>query len=152
MTNTAMTNTERLLALEEIRAVKARYCRFLDTKDWAGLAGLFTVDATLDVREDTGQDPFAGRDVLIEQIRRAVIHAKSAHHVHSPEIEFVSPDAAMIIWAMQDRVVWNEGQSPIPGVRSITGFGHYHERYVRQAGQWLIAALKLTRLYVEMHE
>jgi hypothetical protein len=151
MTNTAMTDTERLLALEEIRAVKARYCRFLDTKDWGGLAGLFTIDAVLDVREDTGHEPFAGRDVLVQQIRNAVINAKSAHHVHSPEIELVSPDAATIIWAMQDRVVWNEGQSPIAGVRSITGFGHYRERYVRQAGEWLIAALKLTRLYVEMH-
>ncbi len=147
-----MTNTEKLLALEDIRAVKARYCRFLDTKDWDGLAGLFTVDAILDVREDTGQEPFVGRDVLIEQIRRAVIHAKSAHHVHSPEIELVSPDSARIIWAMQDRVVWDEGKSPLQGVRSITGFGHYHEGYVRQAGKWLIATLKLTRLYVEMHK
>jgi hypothetical protein len=52
---------------------------------------------------------------------------------------------------MQDRVVWKEGQSPLQGVKSITGFGHYHERYVRQDGKWQIASLKLTRLYVEMH-
>jgi hypothetical protein len=146
-----MTATEKLLAFEEIRAVKARYCRFLDTKDWEGLAGLFTPDAVLDVREDTGLEPFIGRDLLIGQIRRAVVHAKSAHQVHTPEIELLRPDEATIIWAMQDRVVWNDGQSSLPGVKSITGFGHYHERYVRQAGTWQIASLKLTRLYVEMH-
>jgi SnoaL-like domain len=146
-----MTATEKLLALEEIRAVKARYCRFLDTKNWEELADLFTPDAVLDVGEDTGLDPFIGRDVLIEQIRRAVGHAKSAHQVHTPEIDLLGPDEATIIWAMQDRVVWNKGQSPLPGVKSITGFGHYHERYVRRAGKWQIASLKLTRLYVQMH-
>lgn len=136
---------------EDIRDVKARYCRFLDTKDWAGLAGLFTEDAVLDVREDTGMDPFIGRDVLIEQIRAAVIYAKSAHQVHTPEITLNGEDAATIIWAMQDRVVWNEGKSPIPGVTSITGYGHYHERYVRRDGRWQIASLRLTRLHVDMH-
>ena len=146
-----MTATEQLLALEEIRAVKARYCRFLDTKDWEGLADLFTMDAVLDVREDTGLEPFIGRELLIGQIRRAVMHAKSAHQVHTPEISFLRPDEATAIWAMQDRVVWDEGQSPLQGVKSITGFGHYHERYVRQDGKWHIASLKLTRLYVEMH-
>src|SRR3546814_14503237 len=71
---------------EDIRAVKARYCRFLDTKNWQGLADLFTEDAVLDVREDTGMEPFVGRETLMEQIRAAVIDAKSAHQVHTPEI------------------------------------------------------------------
>lgn len=146
-----MQAAETLLALEDIRGVKARYCRFLDTKDWTGLSDLFTEDAVLDVREDTGMDPFVGRDLLIAQIRRAVVHTKTAHQVHAPEIELAGPDEATIIWAMQDRVVWDEGKSPIEGVKSITGFGHYHERYVRGAGKWRIASLKLTRLYVEMH-
>lgn len=137
---------------EDIRAVKARYCRFLDTKNWQGLADLFTEDAVLDVREDTGMEPFVGRETLIEQIRAAVIDAKSAHQVHTPEITLVNDEEATIIWAMQDRVVWNEGKSPIAGVKSITGFGHYHERYVRSDGEWRIASLKLTRLHVDMHQ
>ncbi|MDB5702757.1 MAG: hypothetical protein JWL66_2956 [Sphingomonadales bacterium] len=146
-----MTVTTDWQTLEEIRGVKARYCRFLDTKDWAGLTALFTEDAVLDVQQDTGMPPFKGRDLLIEQIRAAVIEAKSAHQVHTPEITINSEASASIIWAMQDRVVWNEGRSPIPGVRSITGYGHYHEHYVRQDGAWLIASLKLTRLHVDMH-
>src|SRR3546814_3386262 len=71
----------------------------------------------------------------MEQIRAAVIDAKSAHQVHTPEITLVNDEEATIIWAMQDRVVWNEGKSPIAGVKSITGFGHYHERYVRRDGE-----------------
>jgi hypothetical protein len=30
-----------------------------------------------------------------------------------------------------------------------TGYGHYHERYVRQDGRWRIAAQRLTRLHVD---
>jgi hypothetical protein len=146
----AMDALEELLARDAIREVKARYCRFLDTKDWEAFGGLFTDDAVLDVRQDTGADPFRGRDALVEQVRRAVTHAKTAHHVHSPEIAFDGAAAANVIWAMQDRVVWAEGQSPIPPVTAITGFGHYRERYVRQPGGWRIAALRLTRLNVEM--
>ena len=47
-----MTELERLTALEEIRKLKARYFRALDTKDWAGLQALFLPDAVLDVRDD----------------------------------------------------------------------------------------------------
>jgi hypothetical protein len=30
-----------------------------------------------------------------------------------------------------------------------TGFGHYHERYVRQDGRWRISKTKLTRLHTD---
>jgi hypothetical protein len=147
-----MTGTEELLARAQIAEVKARYCRFLDTRDWSGFAALFTDDAVLDVREDTGADPFIGRDALLATVRHAVAHAKSAHQVHSPEFAFHGEDAADVIWAMQDRVMWEPGHSPIPPTTSITGYGHYHERYVRQGGTWRIAALTLTRLIVEFTE
>jgi hypothetical protein len=139
-----------LLDYEAIRNVKARYCRFLDTKDWDGFIGLFTPDAVMDVQEDTGNPPISGHAAILDQVRFAVIDAQSAHQVHSSEIA-LRGDEADVITAMQDRVVWAPGKCPIPGAQSITGFGHYIERYVRRDGQWKIAALKLTRLYVEVH-
>ncbi len=33
--------------------------------------------------------------------------------------------------------------------RALTGYGHYHERYVRTAEGWRIAAQKLTRLQMD---
>lgn len=139
-----------LLDYEAIRNVKARYCRFLDTKDWDGFIALFTPDAVMDVEEDTGHPPISGHAAILDQVRFAVTDAQSAHQVHSSEID-LRGDEADVITAMQDRVVWAPGKCPIPGGQSITGFGHYTERYVRQDGQWKIAALKLTRLYVEVH-
>ena len=35
-------DVQRLLDLEQIRELKARYCRFIDTKQWQLLRSLFT--------------------------------------------------------------------------------------------------------------
>lgn len=150
MKATDMTDLATLLDYEAIRNVKARYCRLLDTKDWDGFVDLFTADAVMDVQEDTGNPPVHGQAAILDQVRFAVIDARSAHQIHSSEID-LRGDEAHVITAMQDRVMWNAGKSPIPGAQSITGFGHYVERYVRQDGQWKIASLKLTRLLVEVH-
>jgi len=138
-----------LEAYDAIRTVKARYCRYLDTKDWEGLASIFTEDMVLDVQEDTGQPPFIGRDAAIATIRWSVTDAKSAHQIHFSEIA-LDGDEAQVVTPMQDRVVWAPGKCPVAGIASITGYGHYHERYVRQDGAWKIAHLKLTRLHVDM--
>jgi ketosteroid isomerase-like protein len=139
-----------LLDYEAIRQTKARYCRLLDTKDWDGFIALFTPAAVMDIQEVTGHPPFTGHAAILKQVRSAVIDAQTAHQVHLPEID-LQGDTADVITGMQDRVVWAPGKSPIPGGQSLTGFGHYIERYVRVDGGWKIAALKLTRLYVEVH-
>ena len=145
-----MDTLAKLEAYEAIRTVKARYCRYLDSKDWEGLASIFTDDVVLDVQEDSGKPPFVGRDVAMETIKRSVATARTAHQIHPSEIE-LDDEEANVITPMQDRVVWAPGTSPLPGIASITGFGHYRERYVRLDGAWKIAHLKLTRLYVDMH-
>ena len=141
----------RLLAIEDIRAVKARYCRLLDSKQWGAFAALFTSDAVMDVSQDTGNPPISGIAAILAQVRHAVDHAASSHQVHTPEIELQGRDLAHGIWAMQDRVVWRAGLSPLPGVASITGYGQYHETYRREGGVWKIAALRLSRFHVDMH-
>jgi len=147
-----MDNLQELIARQHIMDVKARYCRVLDARDWDGFGALFTEDAVLDVREDTGSEPFHGRKAIIDTVQAAVAHARSSHQVHSPEITFDGPDAANVVWAMQDRVIWEKGKSPIPTASGITGYGHYHERYVRLGGTWLIASLRLTRLVIDFDQ
>jgi hypothetical protein len=144
-----MDDVQELIARVRICEVKARYCRYLDTKDWDGFGSLFTGDAVLDVRDDTGAPPFHGRAAIVRTVRDVVQFAKTSHQVHSPEIAFDDRGGARVIWAMQDRVAWQEGKSPIAPACALTGYGHYHEHYVWQDGVWLIASLKLTRLNVE---
>ena len=119
--------------------LKARYCRALDTKDWAGYADVFTEDLELDTRP-AGGTLSHGRDESVRIVRSSIETAITAHQVHSPEIT-IDGDVAHGVWALQDRVIWQ--------TRGMTGFGHYHERYVRHDGRWRIAATKLTRLHTD---
>ena len=124
-----------------IHNLKARYCRLLDAKDWAGWADLFIPDFVLDAT-GSGGPRIEGRDAAVASVRESIDAVKTVHQVHSPEIE-IEGEAARGIWAMQDRLIW-------PGGRTLTGYGHYHERYVRSGGVWRIAESRLTRLIMEM--
>ena len=155
-----MDSVERLLAMEAIRVVKARYFRGLDSRDWALLGSVFAADAVFDTREalgnakldEEGADPFRESGLL--QGRSGIVDALSAlgslasvmvHHGHMEEIEILGPRSARAIWAMDDRVEWPEGAAPL---RSLRGFGHYHDDFVRDGEQWMIKYSRLTRLHV----
>lgn len=145
-----MTDIAKLEAYVAISEVKARYCRALDTKDWAGYGDVFTDDVELDTRPAGGSLTY-GREALLRIVRSSVETARTAHQVHSPEID-LDGDTANVIWAMQDRVVWGEDRRQKMGNAGHTGYGHYQERYVRQDGRWRIAASRLTRLHVDTHD
>ena len=146
---------DRLLAIEDIKALKARYFRSLDTKHWDAFSAVFTPDATMDV---SGEMParmaddglVRGRDRIADFVRLAVGEVQTVHHGHMPEIDVVSGERATGIWAMEDRLRWPGGGAR----RTLHGFGHYVETYDRVDGRWLIASTKLTRLRVdvEMHD
>lgn len=128
---------------------KARYCRCLDEKDWAGYGDTFTEEAVLDTT-GSGGTTVQGREQLVRSVRASVEDAKTAHQVHSPEMIAVDADTIDVIWAMQDRVIWSEARARATGTRGLTGFGHYRERYVRCGdGRWRIAIGRLTRLHMD---
>ena len=122
--------------------VKARYCSLLDTKQWDAWADLFTEDFVLDTSEAGGPPPITGRTAALAMVRLTIEAARTAHHVHSPEIA-ISGDKATGIWAMQDRLVFPDGTR-------LTGYGHSTESYVKQDGAWKIAGSKLTRLLLDL--
>ncbi|MFT3965615.1 MAG: nuclear transport factor 2 family protein [Sphingobium sp.] len=135
---TTATDHDDRIAISE---VKARYCRFLDTKQWDAWGALFTEDFVLDTSAAGGPAPIIGRDAAVATVRRSIETARTAHQVHTPEIA-IDGDTADAIWAMQDRVVFDNGHG-------LVGYGHYTERYVKQGGQWRIASSKLTRLHLD---
>ena len=129
---------------------KARYCRTLDSKDWDGYANVFTDDLILDTTPAGGTE-IHGRDAAIRAIRNSIEHAHTAHQVHSPEIR-IDGDTADVIWAMQDRVVWSPERAKKMGNAGHTGYGQYHEHYLRcPDGKWRIAHQRLTRFHVDTH-
>jgi hypothetical protein len=144
-----VTPLDYLIARTEICELKARYCRLVDTHQWAEFASLFLPDVEVDISDDVpaehGGGLFTGRDRLVANTRHFMEPGESAHHVHGSEITFQDADNATGIWSMYDKVIFPPGKSPVP-FQAKTGHGFYHERYVRTADGWKIAALRLQRL------
>ncbi len=131
----------RLADLEEIKQLKARYFRLMDTKDWEAYADVFTEDCSM-ANGPAEEAPVQGRDAIVAYVSAALAQLHTCHHGHMPEIEFTGDATARGIWAMYDQL---RG----PGFE-VDGWGHYHETYRRGAdGRWRIESTRLTRLRVE---
>ncbi len=147
-----MDAVERLEAVEAIKELKARYFRCMDTKDWDGFAEQFAPDAVMDMsaemRDANDEDAgiTRGNRAIAAFVRGVVGDVVTVHHGHTPEIEITSPTTARGIWAMEDKLRWPEG-API---RTMHGYGHYHETYEHVGGQWRIKTITLTRLRVDL--
>ena len=94
----------RLVDLYAIQQLKARYFRYIDTKQWDLFRGLFTEDAAFYFFDDsdfhaesTGSPPqatreFSGGDKFVRRVSKILETAVTVHHGHMPEIEFTGPD------------------------------------------------------------
>ena len=143
-----MNDVEKLLAIEEIKQLKARYFRFVDTKDWQGFEELFTEDAVLDIRDDIPDCVVTGAAEIVNTVSSNLVDVTSVHHGHCPEIEISSDNSATGIWAMEDKLRWSEDSTA--QLKTLHGYGHYLETYARVNGNWRIKTLKLKRLRVDI--
>lgn len=135
---------EDLAAIEAIRQLKARYCRFFDTGQWDRLAGLFTPDARLE--GFTSVPDGSGPEAFIAAVSVRLSGAVSIHHVTAPEIVPDGPDRARGIWAMSDFVqLATDPDDRASEDRGWRGWGYYQEAYARHGGVWRIAFMRLVR-------
>lgn len=125
--------------LEAIKALKARYFRLLDTKDWAAFRELFTDDVAIDTTA-AGGSVTEDADEFVAFLVDVLADAVTVHQGHMPEIELTGPDSATGVWALHDIVVFPSGLR-------LDGYGHYSETYARTADGWRIASSTLTRLH-----
>ena len=136
-----------LVALEEIKRLKHRYLRCIDTKDWDGLADVLTADAVADYGTHAYGRPlsFTGRDAIVgflrDKLGPGII---TTHFAAQPEID-LDGDEASGTWAFQDTVIAVEH-----GV-VIIGAAFYEDRYTRGAdGRWRIRHTGYQRTYEAM--
>ena len=143
-----MDDLARLMAIESIKQLKARFLRCMDTKDWDGFAATLSDDAVLDMSQQGSEVLEGGGKVIADWTRDAVDIAQTVHHAHTPEIDVTSPDSASGVWALMDVLRWPDG-----GVISeMVTYGHYHESYVRVGGEWKISRIFLTDLRIDVTE
>ena len=92
---------DRLVAIEDIKQLKARYYRCLDTKDWAcWRTQVFAPDFAFLNANGVSQSAARGPQVMIDVITNNGIYdrVKTVHQGHMPEIEILSPTTARGIW------------------------------------------------------
>ncbi|OMC31968.1 DUF4440 domain-containing protein [Mycobacterium colombiense] len=143
--------TEAADELEDLRQLKARYCRFLDTKDVGAWRDVFAPDVVviLDMAVSTaGADPqtaapIEGVDNFVPMVMGGLENVATKHHCHTPELTLTSATTATGIWAMEDLLIFGDG-------RELYGAGHYHETYEKRDGSWRIKSLHLTRTILKM--
>ena len=135
--------------IEKIRALKARYCRFLDTKQWEAFGQLLSADVVLAFYDAAGpsQMKVEGRNEVMRQIPAYFRHAQTVHQVKHHEIELLTPTTARAIWAVEDIVTFSDPVDSPSAV--IHGYGYYHERYEKTDGEWRITGYRLERLKLD---
>jgi SnoaL-like domain len=152
MKEAAMTDVEILLAIEDIKKLKARYFRYVDTKQWDELLEIFAPDVEFDAGDNggsrlgTGDPVMRGAAQLTDFIRKVVSSPVAIHHGHTPEIDILTPTTAKGIWALEDRFFWPTGSAR----RSLHGYGYYFETYEKIDRRWRIKTMKNMRLKVEV--
>jgi hypothetical protein len=134
--------------IEEIKQLKARYCRCVDLKLWAEFRQIFSDDC----RYVGSAAAAPGPDEFVERVAASLVELKSVHHVHNPEIRPVGDDTARGSWSLQDYLFWEKGARVPPWLKgseeqlSVVGFGLYEEEYKRTSDGWKIDRMRLSRL------
>ena len=132
-----MTENDRADDLEQIRQLKYRYLRTLDTKQWGEFADCFVPDATADYAGLA----FPDRDALVEFMRANLgPDMVTMHHCHHPEIE-VDGDQATGRWYLHDQVISAELRFRLEGA------AFYEDRYVRTPVGWRVSHTGYKRTF-----
>ncbi|WP_167042371.1 nuclear transport factor 2 family protein [Salinibacterium sp. ZJ454] len=144
---------DKLLAIQQIRRVKAMYCYAMDSRDFSALRDVFADDAVFDLRderrmagartesEDSDGGVHRGADAIVEFLREVQERWTIVHHLHEPVIDLISGDEATGVWPMFDYID--------DGDHALKGYGHYHETYRRIDRGWVIAHSRLSRTRVD---
>ena len=128
--------------IDDIKRVKYRYLRALDTKHWDDFADTLTEDIAGDYGSSLGEEHrFTDRDTLVEFMRTSMpANVITEHRVTHPEID-VDGDEATGTWYLQDRVIVADFNF------MLYGAAFYHDRYRRTPDGWRICATGYQRTY-----
>lgn len=149
-----MDELSELVAYEQIRRMKFRYMRAIDTHDLEIMRDVFCEDC----RSWFGNGTYSneGKANVLGFFERLLVPGFISSHiaVHS-EIDLHSEDAASAIWRVEDTCHFIEPYPtglafPVEEFRLLQGAGHYYDEYVRIEGAWKIKSSGYVRIYEHM--
>lgn len=127
--------------IEQIRQMKYRYFRAVDTHNWALFADCFSADAT--AAYNSGKLSATGREAITSMISESMDKPLllTLHQGHHPEIVLLNDREAEGTWHLQDRVIIEEYQLILEGAAI------YSDRYINIDGQWLHSHIGYERIF-----
>jgi SnoaL-like domain len=143
-----MSAVDKLVAIEDIHQLNARYFRCVNQKDWDCWRALFTPDSTL-------QGKKVGPQGMIEHVRANGLYdrVRTTFNGHMTEIEILSPTVARGIFAADWIEFYPLGQSfqttgkevVAPGKTSHT-YVYYYDTYVKLNNKWQFQNIEVKTL------
>ncbi len=132
---------QQLSDIEDIRLLKHRYFRGIDTADMKLLAGLFADDVAVEYRGGNYKVALQGMADMLDFLANSFHSgAVAMHHGHMPEITLTGPDSAEGIWYLQDIFISSEART------HTIGSAIYKDVYRRENGAWKIARTEYDRV------
>jgi hypothetical protein len=132
---------KRVAALEDIAAItalKIRYWRSLDQRRFTDVEACFTADAVIDMEGiPRCENRAAFMKIVTSQGAKPGVY--NMHHGHHPSIKITGADTAEGTWESYFHGI-------DAGARTIIQLsGEYHDAYAREAGRWLIKAMRFRQ-------
>ena len=140
-----MDDLARLVAIEDIKLLRAKYCRSIDSHDFARLGTILTEDFLLDMSPTsevlgTAVQPVHGRAAVLAMMEQGFSQLKMLLHIVTiPEIEFQDDDHATGVWRQETFIKENRPDIPGTGIAYATVF----DTYRKEDGRWLIASVRV---------
>lgn len=129
-----------LVAIEQIKQLKARYFRSIDTRNLDLIRTLLAPEVNITFDSPTYQFELNGVDEAIEFYRANFTPRRfGMHNGHTPEI-VVNGDEATGLWYLNDVFINLDEQT------LLNGSALYEDHYVKVKGEWLIQRTGYKRL------
>ena len=138
---------------EQVRAAKARYCRYVDTKQWEAFSELLVANPRIGIY-DTANNlivSFETREAFVAACQDYLAGTQSIHQVHNEELTQVSATEIHAIWSMEDQILFPPADANAdPRPPRHHGYGHNNETWVIDEGEWRIGSMDLHRTILEV--
>lgn len=136
----------KLNDIEDIKKLKGKYFRCLDSKLWDELET--TLSPNIVTSYSNGKLVFRGPKEVTNYFKASMPQEEISMHMgHTPEITIESESSASGVWYLQDNLIFTEG-SKYAGV-GIQGGAFYTDKYEKVDGQWYILETGYQRIYEE---
>ncbi|SNS70709.1 SnoaL-like domain-containing protein [Sphingomonas laterariae] len=132
---------QQLSDFEDIRTLKHRYFRAIDTADMALLTDMFTDDIAVEYRGGGYKVKLEGRENMLVFLANSFNSDCAAmHQGHQPEITLTGDDTAEGIWYLEDIFV------NVAHRTRTHGTAIYRDQYRRVDGKWKLARTEYDRV------